>query len=370
MPVYEEKIKVNGQKRWFIRTYITNELGEKKQITKHNKDWIGLSGKKLAEEEEFLLSRRIPQESDKMTFSDLKEHYLSYIKTRLRPSSYRKLDENINLYISDFFGNIIIKDITTNHIIKWHNIILKKEFSAKFSKAIHTTLVGVLNHGVKFFGLEKNVASLVGNFRFDNLIQKKEMSFLTYNEFNDFIEKEDNEVYRCFFTLLFYTGLRKGELWCLTWDDVDYTTNSLKINKAYNPKNGKIMPPKTKKSYRTIPMLNEALNAIKTMEKHKTDEYVFGTDKIKGTTLDRKCKKNCISAGITKNIRIHDFRHSFVSLCVEHNITIQLISNYVGHENITTTLDTYGHLYPNSGQKLVDSLNQFLNTRPITRPEN
>lgn len=63
-------------------------------------------------------------------------------------------------------------------------------------------------------------------------------------------------------------------------------------------------------------------------------------------------------SGMTKNIRVHNFRHSFASLCINNGVPIEILSEYLGHENISTTLETYAHLYPNSQNKLIQILNQ------------
>ena len=99
-------------------------------------------------------------------------------------------------------------------------------------------------------------------------------------------------------------------------------------------------------------MLN-IVNKIFQKYKNTNTEIIFGLSKIKLTTLQRKCDMNCKKAKINKNIRIHDFRHSFASMCIFNGIPIEIISEYLGHESISTTLNTYAHLYPNSQNKLI-----------------
>ena len=100
MPVYEEKGLVNGQKRWFIRTYITDEYGNRKQVTRHNKEWIGREGKKSAEWEEKRLQNSKYNEYEKLTMDQLFFSYEEYIKKNLKPSSIRKTTDN---YLSFFW---------------------------------------------------------------------------------------------------------------------------------------------------------------------------------------------------------------------------------------------------------------------------
>lgn len=371
MPIYEEKEKVNGQKRYYIRTYVTDKLGKKKQITKHNKEWIGRDGYWLAYQEESQLKKKKYNEFENMTLNELYKIYIEHIETTLKPSTIRKSKDNYNLHISPIIGHKKIYNLSTKDVLEFHDYLDKKEnviknkdskrnvnsykLSTNFKQQIHITLTSILNFGIKYYGLNQNVASITGNFKKSKGSVKKELNFLTENEFKKFINCETNEIYRDFFTLLFYTGMRRGEALALLVDDINFSENEISINKSINPKNGKTATvPKTNKSNRKIKML-KAVREI--LFKYKnTNGTNFGLNKITLTTLQRKCDKNCTSAQINKNIRIHDFRHSFASMCIYKGAPIEVISEYLGHENISTTLNIYSHLYPNSQDKLIELL--------------
>lgn len=357
MPIYEEKEKVNGQKRYYIRTYVTDEFGKKKQITKHNKEWIGRDGYWLAYQEESKLKNKKYTEHENMTLKELYDNYINYCANiqKLKRSTIIKKQDDYRLYVEPYFtNNKILSDITNKDILNWHEWLIKtKKLSLRFNRDIHTFLVTMLNHACKFHDLEKNVASICGNFIQPKGTKKDEMNFLTSKEFEKYIEKENNEIYKCFFTILFYTGMRLGELWCLKWEDVNFETQEININKSYNPRNKEETVPKTNKSNRTIKFLNIVGEKFNEMLKYKIDDYIFGTSKITGTTLRRKNKNNYKCIEKDKRFRIHDFRHSFASMCIDKDVPIGIISEYLGHENISTTLDIYGHLYPNSQDKLI-----------------
>lgn len=370
MPIYEEKIKVNGQKRWFIRTYITDENGKCKQITKHNKEWLGRDGYWLAQQEENKLKyNRGTSDCNNITLDDLFERYFEYINKNLKPSSIQKNLSNYNLHIKPKLGKKKVAEISTKDILVFHVYLDEKakeynykqahnekknnHLSLAFKKSIHVTLSTILNFGCKYYNLEKNVASIVGNFKTPKGSKKKIMNYLTQEEFDSFIKTENNEIYKDFFTILFYTGLRRGELLALTRSDIDFKTNEININKSLNIKNGKEPTiPKTNKANRKIKMLQIVKQ---TLEKYK-DKKNFLWEKINISTLKYKCDTDCIKANVKKNIRIHDFRHSFASMCINKNVPIEIISEYLGHENISTTLNIYSHLYPNSQDKLISIL--------------
>lgn len=371
MPIYEEKDKVNGQKRYYIRTYVTDENGKRKQITKHNKEWIGRDGYWLAHQEECQLKNKKYNEYEDITLNELYEKYIEHIETTLKPSTIRKNKDNYNLHISPIIGHKKVYSLSTKDILEFHDFLDKKEniiknkdskrnvgsykLSTTFKQSIHTTLTSILNFGIKYYGLTQNVASITGNFKKSKGSVKKELNFLAENEFKKIINYETNEIYKDFFTILFYTGMRRGELLALLIDDIDFTKNEININKSINPKNGKIATaPKTNKSNRKIKMLKIVKEIL--LKYKNIKGTIFGLNKITPTTLQRKCDKNCKLAEINKNIRIHDFRHSFASMCINKGVPIEIISEYLGHENISTTLNIYSHLYPNSQDKLIKLL--------------
>lgn len=346
MPIYQEKNKVNGLTRYYIRTYVKYSNGETKQITKHNDLWVGKEGKLLAQREEIVLKSNIYNDKNNLFFDDLADIYLQRKIKEVKLSSFMRIKQVTEQHIKVYFKNRRVKNLINLDILKWHESLDNKNLSISTKKFCHITLSAILDYGVKFYNLSYNVAKNVGNFKSPKS-EKKEMNFLTLDEFNKFIPFEENDLYKKFFTVLFYTGLRKGELLALTKEDV--TGDEININKTYNSKLKITTTPKTKKSIRKLKTSHQIINILNSL-----NDDMFSN--IKTTTLDRKCKKNCLKAEIFKNIRIQDFRHSFASLCIYNDVPITILSAYLGHDSIKTTLDIYSHLYPNSQDKLVEKI--------------
>lgn len=368
--------KVNGKIQYCIRTYVTGTDGKKHQTTRHNPDWVGRDGYWLAQQEENRLKSKNINIYEKITLDELFNMYFKEASNNLKKSTLRKINDNYNIHIKPYLGYKKVFNLTTKDILDFHenlnnikntinNSCSKRKvneyhLSTAFKQSIHVTLVTILNFGCKYIGLIKNVASLTGNFKDNKGHSKKELNFLTVHEFKKFIEFEKNELYKDFFTLLFFTGMRRGELLALTTNDIDFVNNEININKSLNPKNGYIhTDPKTTMSNRKIKMLDIVKNVFIKYNSNENDKYIFGLENIKPTTLQRKCDNNCKLANINKNIRIHDFRHSFASMCIEKGVPIEITSSYLGHKKITTTLNIYAHLYPNSQDKLLSALNQL-----------
>ena len=143
--------------------------------------------------------------------------------------------------------------------------------------------------------------------------------------------------------------MREGELLVLTPEDIDFKQKAIRINKNYQQVNGEklIMTPKTSKSNRTITM-PEALCAC--LKEYMAQCYELGPEDrmfpFTKSFLHREMKRGCDRSKV-KKIKIHDLRHSHAAALIEMNVSPKLLQDRLGHERIQTTLDTYGHLYPN-----------------------
>lgn len=360
MPVYKNEINNS----WYIKTYIKDRNGISKQITKRNKAWVGRNGKILAQQEEIRLKNSIddiPYEDKIITIKELCEYYLKSINGNVRISTYDRNKNIIYTHIVPHLGNIEANKLQNIEILKWHKklddyvSIKNKKLSLAYKQKIHSTLSTVFNYGCMFHHLSKNVPHIVGNFKQPRGTRKKEMTIMTLDEFNQFIKCEKNRTYELFYKLLFFTGLRRGELLSLCWENIDIDNRLIKVKSTKSiRKNSKIEAPKTDESVRDIKMINCVYQLLLSIKKEKG--FLFEDGSITGTTLDRKCKSNCKKIGFTQNMRIHDFRHSFASLCIDNDVPVAVLSKYLGHANISTTLDVYGHLYPDSQKKLTDKL--------------
>ena len=194
----------------------------------------------------------------------------------------------------------------------------------------------------------------------------KEMLFFTLEEFKKFIEIEKDLKYKTLFEILYYMGLRKGELRGLQWKDFDIENKILKISKqipsSYTLHNYKITPLKTKKSNRILPINKVVYDDLIKLYHYNFKKYkgfnqnyfIFGNYKpISKENISNRKNLNCKLANV-KQIRIHDFRHSCASLLINNGASITLVAKYLGHSKIDETLNTYSHMFKN---KLIDIVN-------------
>lgn len=305
----------------------------------------------------------------KVLFEEAIYSFLKFLKNRLKYSTYETNERKIKKYILDFFIGKNIYSFEMKDYINWQMYIESFNFSYNYKSSLHYCFTTFFDFCIIYYGIEKNVAKIIGNFRNDDI--KKIGNIWTIEEFEKFIQVVDNPIYKCLFNFLYFTGCRKGECLALTFDDIDFENHTVYINKTITRflKNGEkiITTPKTKSSIRTISLDDFMFyEIIKLREYYITNYnnfnnsfYIFGgINSIPFTTLKRKKDKYCDLANV-KRIKIHEFRHSHTCLLYENKVPIQDISKRLGHTDISITMGTYLKNLPRKEKRVISTLNSI-----------
>ena len=197
----------------------------------------------------------------------------------------------------------------------------------------------------------------------------KEMLFWTKEEYLKFAETIMDKPQSYYaFEVLYWCGIREGELLALTAADFDLEKGLLSITKSYQRLKGRdiITDPKTPKSVRVIQMpqflTEEIRDYFKSIYKLQPHDRIFPLTK---SYLHHEMDRGSKSAGV-KRIRIHDLRHSHVSLLIEMGFSALAIADRVGHESIDITY-RYAHLFPTRQQEMADKLNMERGIENVTQ---
>ncbi len=303
-----------------------------------------------------------------LTFLDLWNEYNNYLKVKLKTQSYRKITNNFKNHLLPYFSKYLVKDITAKIYVNWQIQVEEKDYKYSFKSNLHTSMVSILNYAVKFYDLKSNIASKVGGFN-KRKEKVKNVNFWTIDEYKKFISVVDDDLYKLFFSTLFFTGVRLGECIALNW--TDFKDGYLDINKTISKEkdssgNYVFNSPKTPSSFRKIKLDNclvSSFNNLYKKEKLKSDFndkwFIFGGKKpLTQTTIGRRKNLYCDIAGV-KKIRLHDFRHSHATLLLSQGVPITVISQRLGHSNINMTLNTYSHLVPTDEIKAINIINSI-----------
>ena len=346
MPAY----KNDKTGKWETLFYYTDYKNERRK--KHRR---GFNTKKeaLEFEREFLAQSQF---SIEMTFKSLYSLYHSDMESRIKKTTMETKEYIVNTKLLPFFEKMKVKDIKPIHIRKWQTDLLKMEYSKTYLKTIYNQLTAIFNYAIRFHNLDKNPCHIAGS------IGKKdadEMQILSLQEFNKMIDCVTDKENKFFYIILFWTGMRKGELLALTYEDVDFENKTIMINKNFQivKKERLITDPKTPRGRRVIAVNDVVLNCIKDLwntsyKPNKTDKiFYLSKDSLK-RQLDTACKK----AGVPR-IRVHDLRHSHASYLLSNGVNIVILSRRLGHEKVQTTLNIYCHICPSSEDRLNDVLN-------------
>lgn len=351
MPAYKDKKKGT----WYASFYYEDWNGVRKKKMKRN---FATKKEALAWERQFLLQRAA---DPNMKFSSFVELYLADKKDRIKENTKVTKDNVIQTKILPYFGEKPLADIQARDVIAWQNELLNyrdekgEPYSRTYLNKIHSQLSAIFNHAVRYYNLRENPAKKAGGIGPDN---QKEMDFWTKEEYLQFADvMMDKPVAFYAFEMLYWCGLREGELLALTPADFDLEKGTVSITKSYQRLHGKdvITTPKTPKSVRVVSMppslVEEMREYISSFYGIKPDDRLFEFTKY---FLHHEMDRGSREAGV-KRIRIHDLRHSHVSLLINMGVSVEAIAARVGHESIYITY-RYAHLFPSKQLEMVQLL--------------
>ena len=248
MSVYKDK---NGT--WYVMTRCDDRLGHRKQKCKR-----GFKTKREAQDWERSFMLQSSNDLD-MTFSSFYEIYENDMKSRLKQNTWEGKERIIKTKILPYFGDKPISGIQSKDVLAWQNELLRhkgkngKPYSETYLKTVHNQISAIFNHAVRFYNLSSNPAAKAGSIGVKNA---KEMNFWTKDEYLKFSEAVMDKPRSYYaFEILYWCGLRLGEMLALTADDIDLAKGTLTVNKSYQRLHGEdvITSPKTANVYAVAP---------------------------------------------------------------------------------------------------------------------
>jgi len=364
MAVYKSKKATKDGRQYFFRIKYKDIMNEIHDYTSRKYKTL-----KEATQEEALYRIRVQSQeicTSNITLEQAFNEYYLKIQNELKKQSVGK-----NLIL--FRHLKVLHKVKINDInLKQYNILINTINSEKITQNYKNKILGLFKRLIiysnKYYNTSITILKYVENFKESS--QKKEMQFFTYEEYLKFSSVIENPEWNLFFKMLYFLGLRQGELQALNWNDIDFQKKQLKVDKTLTSKikgeSWTISTPKTKKSNRILPIpekivkeLTVHLEKAKKYKDFKYEWFVFGNSiPFKETNICNKKNKYCDLANLPK-IRIHDFRHSCASLLINQGASITLVSKYLGHSKVSITLDIYTHMYKSELIDISDKLNNL-----------
>ena len=344
MSVHFDKTNKTYTVRWREKDQIT---GESTQRAKR-----GFQTKKEARKFE----EEVTDIREYASFSQLKDLYLDSLKGYANEDTRKRKRRILERYAEDLFP-LNVRWIKKEQVLRWRNKIADLDRAVDTKNRIMEIVRAVSKFGAEYYDypdFAKNLKSFPKNS--DDI---KEISILSPEDFDLAMENCDNEVYKRYYTFLYYTGCRRGEALALSASDIKGKTAIL--NKSIRNYNRGYTPLKNRYSKRSIILTDKAYNAIEPLLKLEGDFIFGGLEPIPVTNITRNFDKALKAAGLP-HYRIHDLRLSFISNAILNGVDIVSISRYVGHANIEMTLNKYSHLLKDSEQRMINRLNELNGT--------
>ena len=345
---------------WRIQYRWTDWTGAKKKSQKR-----GFKTKKEAEE--WYAHFRLQQSSDPtMTLVDFWEIYKVDMEKRLRKTTMKQKEYVMNDKVLPYFGKMPINEITAPMIRKWQGEMMEKGFKPTYLKTIHNQLSTILNYAVNFYDLRSNPCRKAGSMGKSKADERPYWTLEEFQKFSDAImDKQDSWIA---FQILFWTGMRIGELLALQVKDIDFEQGTITVDESLTRLDGEdlITAPKTESSVRVITIHKEHKEYIATLYHVRPGTRLFaGRTK---SFFEHEMERGIKMSGV-KKITVHCTRHSHASMLVQMGFSPVEIAKRLGHGKVTTTIETYCHQSMDAQVKIADRLGTKIFQAKIGREE-
>lgn len=300
-----------------------------------------------------------------MLFENAYNEWKIYVARRHKKQGLDTLIQNFNKHILPYFKNKYIENLTIQDFISWQNSIIDFNFSNNYNRNIYQSFNSFVKYCLLNSYLKVNYLLQIGSF--NKKIEFKEYNIYTKKDFKKFRKGLTNIIYKYFFDLLFYYGLRSGEAMALKLSNLrgkNLFIGSSMVRRG----NREILSAKTKNSNRFLKLsfiMRFKLLVLKCMYVKKYcdegyDYFIFGGKKPLSPTSITRYKHNACKKMNIFEITTHEFRHSYATREIKKGLSVDILSKRLGHSSVSITYDIYVHQEKRTLKVL--SSNDFFNT--------
>ena len=297
-----------------------------------------------------------------------------YAKVKVRSSSHQTYRGYIDNHIKPSIGKIPLEKLTSLELQKLYKKLLEggrveriesrkqsKGLSAKTVRKIHQ----IISSAMKLAQEQKLIASNPAEGCALPRMGHQEMKTLPVEQLHSFLrEAKDSGVFELYYLEL-ATGLRRGELLGLKWEDIDLERGDLRVRRQIARINGEVVeaPLKTKNAYRTLPLAEDTVSILLEQKKKVAGSpWVFPSSTggpISPDSVLHMLHRVLKRAGLPR-IRFHDLRHTFATLALQNGVDVKTVSGMLGHFSAGFTLDTYAHVTTASQRQAAKTMGSVL----------
>jgi integrase len=296
-------------------------------------------------------------DSDHLTVAQYLDRWLDSIRGTVRESTWVRHEINVRVHLKPALGRVRLGKLNPLQVQSFYRCKLDQGLSAASVLKMHSTLSKSLKQAVRWRLVPLNVCMAVVLPR----ISKPEIQPLDAQQMKALLRAAQGTDLYALWVLMATTGVRVGEALGLKWDDVDLDARTLRVNRTVY--RGQTCLPKTDSSRRTIKLSTLATDALR--QHPQQCGWVFPTSR--GTTINvnnlryRSWKQLLERAHLPSGTRIHDLRHSAATLLLSKGVPIKVVSEMLGHSDVSITLAIYAHVLPDMQDSAAEAMDDSLN---------
>ena len=314
-------------------------------------------------------------DAGKMTVGEYLDRWLSdSVKGTVRVSTYERHEEIVRLHIKPSLGRVGLKKLTPAHVRGLYSEKLDSGLAPATVRRIHSTLHKALSQAVSDGIVPRNAAHVKAPRP-----APEEIRPLSEDEARAFLDaaRQSGERFEALYVLAITTGLRRGELLGLRWDDTDLELGTLRVGRALVREGGRhtLGETKTRRGRRQINLTPRTVNALKAHRKNQLEGkmrlavlyndhgLIFASEvgtPLNPENLVKRSFKPLLKRASLPEIRFHDLRHTCATLLLGRGVHPKLVQELLGHATIAMTLDTYSHYLPSMGDQAARAMGDAL----------
>lgn len=309
----------------------------------------------------------------RVSLSKFLDEWLVVAKTSVRPNTYQQYSQVVHQHINPVLGYIVLKDLRPDQVQSLYTNKLANGVSPNTTRMIHAVIHRALNHALKLGLVYRNVADSVTRPK----VVRKEMKTLNDYQVRQLIQVAESEQMRLLLWVAVVTGLRQGELLGLKWSDLDWTSRRIQVQRQVQRRKGDglvFCEPKSASGRRVIVLGKSTIEKLREYNNNQLKESILLGEKWQdhdlifpspiGTPLDPsnvlKAYKDCLKRAGLPNLRFHDLRHSAATLMLQQGVNPKIVSERLGHSDISLTLNTYSHVLPPMQEEAAEKMDDLL----------
>lgn len=365
---------LNGKRKWYTKTVKCSSKAK---------------AKTLLAEYEMEIRGGITYSSNNLRFSQVAEIWMKdYCIPNLSPKTVQGYESKLRLHVLPYIGNMKIQKITAYNIQKLYNDLAKKEtgkigingakvkLSSSSIHKVNEVIASIFSMAVKWKYIPYNPCKDVVKPK----VHKSKMSFYNEEQCRELIQKtnELETIYKVIIWLAISTGLRRGEILGLHWEDVDFENKTISVNRSvqYIPERGIFEKgTKTEGSVREVPVPDFCLQGLNQLKEEqvrlnvknkklwKTEKNIFVNEIgniLHPDTITSMFERFIKNTGLPR-IRFHDLRHTCATILLNNGANLKVVSANLGHTNLSTT-NLYLHALKSASKECANIFDVIVNS--------